>query len=49
MTVEGYPPDLPVEIAGNAWFLFWTVGLIQTRHNGSIDTSNKIMFLLDLT
>jgi hypothetical protein len=22
MTIEGYPPDLPVEIAGNAWFLF---------------------------
>ena len=22
MTIEGYPPDLPVEIAGSAWFLF---------------------------
>jgi hypothetical protein len=22
MTIEGYPPDLPVEIAGNSWFLF---------------------------
>ncbi|MDA9512077.1 hypothetical protein XI04_03185 [Bradyrhizobium sp. CCBAU 11430] len=22
MTIEGYPPDLPVQIAGSAWFLF---------------------------
>lgn len=22
MTIEGFPPDLPVEIAGNAWFIF---------------------------